>query len=82
MTGRERLLAAIRGEVVDRPPIWLREGFNIGGNLLSPHSEGQIRAMRKAYDAAGWRPDDVDLIECHGTGTPVGDTTELHSLRT
>jgi uroporphyrinogen-III decarboxylase len=29
MTGRERLLAAMRGEPVDRAPIWLREGFEL-----------------------------------------------------
>ena len=33
MTGKERLYAAIRGEAVDRPPLWLREGFNIGGPI-------------------------------------------------
>ncbi len=51
------------------------------GNLLAPDSEGQVRAMRSAYAAAGWSPYDIDLIECHGTGTPIGDTTELNSLR-
>jgi len=51
------------------------------GNLLAPDSKGQIRAMRKAYKSAGLTPYDIDLIECHGAGTPVGDTTELHSLR-
>ena len=50
------------------------------GNLLAPDSEGQIRAMQKAYDAAQWSPPDVDLIECHGAGTPVGDIVELTSL--
>ncbi|MFW6331781.1 MAG: beta-ketoacyl synthase N-terminal-like domain-containing protein [Thermodesulfobacteriota bacterium] len=52
------------------------------GNLLAPDTEGQVRAMRAAYDAAGWSPEDADLIECHGAGTPVGDKTELTSLRT
>jgi acyl transferase domain-containing protein/3-hydroxymyristoyl/3-hydroxydecanoyl-(acyl carrier protein) dehydratase len=52
------------------------------GGLLAPSSEGQLRAMRAAYRAAGWRPGDVDLIECHATGTPVGDVTELRSLQT
>ena len=52
------------------------------GNLLAPESSGQVRAMRAAYTAAGWQPTDIDLIECHGAGTPVGDTTELNSLRT
>ncbi|MFH1136477.1 MAG: beta-ketoacyl synthase N-terminal-like domain-containing protein [Pseudomonadota bacterium] len=51
------------------------------GNLLAPQSEGQVRAMVAAYAAAGWDPGDVDLIECHATGTPVGDRVELESLR-
>jgi len=51
------------------------------GNLLAPDSEGQVRAMGTAYTAAGWSPQDIDLIECHGTGTPVGDAVELQSLR-
>jgi len=55
---------------------------DIGGNLLAPDSEGQVRAMQKAYASAGWSPDAVDLIECHGTGTPVGDSIELQSLKT
>ncbi len=51
-----------------------------GANLLAPHSEGQLRAMRSAYEQAGWKPSDVDLIECHATGTPVGDAVEINSL--
>ena len=51
-----------------------------GANLLAPHSEGQLRAMRSAYEQAGWQPSDVDLIECHATGTPVGDAVEIASL--
>ncbi len=51
------------------------------GSLLAPSSEGQLRAMNAAYRQAGWRPDDVDLIECHATGTPLGDEVELNSLR-
>ncbi len=52
------------------------------GNLLAPDSKGQVRAMRSAYADAGWSPQDIDLIECHGAGTPVGDAVELQSLRT
>jgi acyl transferase domain-containing protein/3-hydroxymyristoyl/3-hydroxydecanoyl-(acyl carrier protein) dehydratase len=55
---------------------------DVGGSLLAPSSEGQLRAMRAAYRAAGWSPRDVDLIECHATGTPVGDAVEYQSLRT
>ena len=54
---------------------------DVDGGLLAPNSEGQLRAMRAAYDQAGWQPDDVDLIECHATGTPVGDAVEVASLK-
>lgn len=54
---------------------------DLDGNLLAPASEGQVRAMRMAYEKAGWNPSDVDLIECHATGTPVGDAVEFNSLR-
>jgi PfaB family protein len=54
---------------------------DVGGSLLAPMSEGQLRAMRAAYNQAGWQPGDVDLIECHATGTPVGDAVEVASLK-
>jgi len=54
---------------------------DVGGSLLAPLSEGQLRAMRAAYEQAGWRPQDVGLIECHATGTPVGDAVEFDSLK-
>ena len=50
------------------------------GSLLAPSTEGQLRSMKRAYKTAGWSPDQVDLIECHATGTPVGDAVELESL--
>lgn len=55
---------------------------DMDGTLLAPASEGQLRAMCEAYRLSGWRPDSVDLIECHGAGTPLGDKTELSSLST
>ena len=54
---------------------------DIAGDLMAPDSEGQLRAMRAAYELAGWRPSDVELIECHATGTPRGDAVELESLK-
>jgi PfaB family protein len=54
---------------------------DVGGSLLAPLSDGQLRAMRAAYAQAGWQPQDLDLIECHATGTPVGDATEIASLK-
>lgn len=54
---------------------------DMGGSLLAPVSNGQVRAMKRAYEQAGWSPGDVQMIECHGAGTPVGDQTELSSLQ-
>lgn len=55
---------------------------DIGGNLLAPDTEGQVRAMNLAYQSSRWSPLDIDHVECHGTGTPVGDKIELNSLKT
>ncbi|MDP3154289.1 MAG: beta-ketoacyl synthase N-terminal-like domain-containing protein [Archangium sp.] len=51
-----------------------------GRGLLAPSEEGQERALRSAYEQAGLQPSDVSLLECHATGTPVGDATELRSM--
>ena len=55
---------------------------DVEGSLLAPSREGQLRAMQGAYRAAGWTPNQVDMVECHATGTPVGDSVEFASLQT
>ena len=50
------------------------------GSLMSPQRQGQVRAMESAYQYSGWDPSSLDFIECHATGTPLGDATELDSL--
>ncbi|MBM5816765.1 MAG: beta keto-acyl synthase [Cyanobacteria bacterium K_Offshore_surface_m2_239] len=52
-----------------------------GSGLLAPSTAGQQRAIRAAYAAAGLAPAGVDLLECHATGTLLGDREELRSLR-
>mgnify|MGYP005751220993 CR=1 FL=1 len=47
--------------------------------LTAPLPAGQLRAMRRAYQQAGFGPDSVGLFEAHGTGTVAGDTAELDS---
>ncbi len=51
-----------------------------GRGLLAPSAAGQVRAMRAAYEQAGLSPADVTWVECHATGTTVGDATELRSM--
>jgi acyl transferase domain-containing protein len=54
---------------------------DIEGNLVAPASEGQVRAMIAAFDMAQLTPDRLQYLECHGSGTPVGDRVELTSIR-
>ncbi|HEY8432479.1 MAG TPA: beta-ketoacyl synthase N-terminal-like domain-containing protein, partial [Sandaracinaceae bacterium] len=50
-----------------------------GPSFLAPAEEGQVRAMRAAYARAGVSPGEIGWIECHATGTPLGDATEVRS---
>ncbi|WP_406411674.1 beta keto-acyl synthase [Streptomyces halstedii] len=50
-----------------------------GAGLISPAEEGQVRAIRLAYARAGVAPETVSLVECHATGTPVGDAVEARA---
>ena len=51
-----------------------------GQGALVPAREGQVRAIRAAYEMSGVSPQDISLLECHATGTSIGDTTEIESL--
>ncbi|MFH1462932.1 MAG: beta-ketoacyl synthase N-terminal-like domain-containing protein [Pseudomonadota bacterium] len=52
-----------------------------GRGFLAPSADGQERALRQAYARAGVEPADIGLLECHATGTPVGDAAEIESAR-
>ncbi len=50
------------------------------GGITRPEVEGQLIALRRAYARAGYGADTVAYFEGHGTGTAVGDATELQAL--
>jgi 3-oxoacyl-[acyl-carrier-protein] synthase II len=52
-------------------------------HLTSPDPEGRgaARSMALAAAQAGWAPGQVDYINAHGTGTPVGDVAETRAIR-
>ena len=52
-----------------------------GAGLLAPSQDGETLAIRRTYAAAGVDPETVGLIEAHGTGIPLGDRTEIASLK-
>jgi acyl transferase domain-containing protein/NADP-dependent 3-hydroxy acid dehydrogenase YdfG len=49
--------------------------------VYAPQSSGQARALRRAYQDAGYSPATVELVEAHGTGTRAGDAAEFAALR-
>jgi amino acid adenylation domain-containing protein len=54
------------------------DGRSIG--IMAPTPEGQEAVLRQALARAGIAPSDIDHIEAHGTGTPIGDPVELRAL--
>ena len=48
----------------------------------SPGGEGLVRAMRRALQKAGLRPNQIDYINAHGTSTPFNDRTETQAIKT
>ncbi|MFH8929818.1 beta-ketoacyl synthase N-terminal-like domain-containing protein [Streptomyces pristinaespiralis] len=48
-----------------------------GRHMLVPNVTGQLAAYELAYAQAGVDPSAVQYLECHATGTPIGDGTEL-----
>ncbi len=78
----KRLSDAVR----DRDRIYaVVSGFGLsndgrGKHILTPNSKGQILALQRAYQHANIAPDTIDYVECHASGTPLGDRTELSSM--
>jgi malonyl-ACP decarboxylase len=56
-------------------------GFVMDGNRNpDPSLEGEMEAIRSALAASGWSPAQIDYVNPHGTGSVVGDETELKAL--
>ena len=50
-------------------------------SIYAPRPEGQMKALRRAYQEAGFEPTTVGAIEAHGTGTMAGDPAEFAALK-
>ncbi|MFZ1693502.1 MAG: beta-ketoacyl-[acyl-carrier-protein] synthase family protein, partial [Flavobacteriales bacterium] len=56
-------------------------GFSSNGDHISdPNLDGQVRALRMALNMAGITADDIDYVNAHATGTPVGDRIEAQAI--
>jgi 3-oxoacyl-[acyl-carrier-protein] synthase II len=50
-------------------------------HLTAPSQEGQVRAMRAAFQEAAIDPSEVGYLNAHGTATDAGDVVETLSIR-
>src|SRR5215510_11140465 len=69
----DHIYAVIRGSAIN----------NDGADKISYTASsvaGQAKAMVEAISLAGISPDDIGYVECHGTGTIVGDPLEVDAL--
>ncbi len=68
----QRIYAVIKGVGVSSD--------GAGASVMSPSVKGQLEAVQAAWRQAGLDPATIGYLEAHGTGTPVGDRTELETL--
>ncbi|MBY6159626.1 KR domain-containing protein [Mameliella alba] len=69
----DHIWAVIKGSAVNN------DGAQKAG-YLAPSVEGQAIAVAEAQAIAGVTSDTVDYVECHGTGTYLGDPIEVAAL--
>lgn len=69
----------------NRPVLAMIPGWGVSsdgqGGITRPEAEGQLLALKRAYRRAGFGISSVAYFEGHGTGTAVGDETEIRALK-
>ena len=69
----DQIFALIRGSAINN------DGASKIG-YLAPSVEGQAKAIHEALSVAEISPASIQYVECHGTGTAVGDPIEIAAL--
>ncbi len=69
----DHIWGVIRGTAINN------DGADKAG-YLAPSVDGQADAISEAHEMAGITADTVDYVECHGTGTYLGDPIEVAAM--
>lgn len=69
----DQIYAVIKGTAVNNDGA-LKVGY------LAPSVDGQASCISEAIAIADVTPDSIGYVECHGTGTPMGDPIEIAAL--
>ncbi|ANT60179.1 polyketide synthase [Salipiger sp. CCB-MM3] len=69
----DHIWAVIKGSAINN------DGAGKAG-YLAPSVDGQAQAIAEAQAVAGISADTVEYVECHGTGTYLGDPIEVAAL--
>lgn len=73
LENKDRIYGLIEGTGINHDG-FKREGYSV------PNAEAQINLLSSLYSKTGIIPTEIDYVECHGTGTKVGDPIEISAL--
>lgn len=57
------------------------ESNSDGNHLPQPSEEGQSRLMQRLLQICRLAPEQIDYVNAHATSTPLGDLTEIRSIK-
>lgn len=77
----ESLEAALRRGARIYAEVLAVEANSDGNHLPQPSEEGQSFLMKLVLDQCGLDPSQVDFVSAHATSTPLGDVTEIRSIK-
>lgn len=69
----DNILAVIRGSAINQD--------GLSNSLTAPNGLAQQALIQRALETGGVTPQDIDYVEAHAVGTPLGDAIEFKALK-